>query len=243
MLSYEQTMEYISKAEQGDLSAKTILVQENENLIKSIVSKFKNKGESYEDLRQIAYLGFMKAINNFDMSFGVCFSTYLVPMVSGEIKRFLRDDGIIKISRIIKMNRLLINKFIEEYGDRNQGETPTIEEVSKALNIEEGDVIIALNCSKMTVSLNEKQDDDDSSGGLELIDKLGDDGEEEKMVDKIMLKALIEKLPLRDRKIILLRFFRDKTQTETAKELGISQVQVSRLESKIIQQLKNKIIN
>ena len=155
----------------------------------------------------------------------------------------MRIDKYLKISRIIKMNRLLINKFIEEYGDKNQGETPTIEEVSKALNIEEGDVIIALNCSKMTVSLNEKQDDDDSSGGLELIDKLGDDREEEKMVDKIMLKALIEKLPLRDRKIILLRFFRDKTQTETAKELGISQVQVSRLESKIIQQLKNKIIN
>ena len=243
MLSHEQTMQYVIKAKQGDLTAKSILVKENENLIKSIVSRFKNKGENYEDLQQIAYVGFIKAINNFDLSFGVCFSTYLVPMISGEIKRFLRDDGIIKVSRIIKMNKLQINRYIEEYRDKNMGETPTVEEVSHALNIEECDVIIALNCSKTPVSLFEKQEDDDSGNGIELIDKLGDDTLEEKMIDKIMLKSLIEKLPVRDRKIILLRFFRDKTQTETAKELGISQVQVSRLESKIIAQLKSKIIN
>lgn len=240
MLSYEQTMQYILEAKKGDLNAKTILIKENENLIKCLVGKFRNKGESYEDLKQIAYVGFIKAINNFDISYGVCFSTYLVPMITGEIKRFLRDDGIIKVSRIIKMQRLQISNFIENYKINNQGNAPTLETVSQALNIDEADVIIALNCAKMPVSLYEKQDDDED-GGVELIDKLADLTQEEKMIDKLMLKNLIERLPVRDRKIILLRFFRDKTQSETAKELGISQVQVSRLETKIINQLKSKI--
>ena len=239
MLSYDQTMEYITKAKKGDITAKTILITENENLIKSIVSKFKNKGENYEDLRQIAYVGFIKAINNFDMSYGVCFSTYLVPMITGEIKRFLRDDGIIKVSRIIKMQRLQVTRFIEDYKDKNAGDAPTVSQVSQALGMEEGEVITALNCAKMPLSLYEKQDDDEP--GIELIDKIGDETQEEKMINKIMIKTIIEQLPVRERKIILLRFFRDKTQTETAKELGISQVQVSRLESKIIKQLKNKI--
>lgn len=241
MLSYERTVEYILQAKNGDLNAKTILIKENENLIKCLVSKFKNRGESIEDLTQIAYVGFIKAINNFDLSFGVCFSTYLVPMISGEIKRFLRDDGLIKVSRIIKMNRIQINNYMEDYKDKHDGESPTIEQVSNALNIEESDVVMALNCAKSPISIYEKQDEDDPNGGIELIEKLGDETQEDKMIDKIMLKTLIEKLPLREKKIILMRFFRDKTQTETAKALGISQVQVSRLESKIIKQLKNKI--
>ena len=240
MLSYEQTMDYITKAKQGDISAKTILLQENENLIKCLVSKFKNKGESYEDLRQIAYVGFIKAINNFDMSYGVCFSTYLVPMIMGEIKRFLRDDGIIKVSRVIKTQRLHINNFVEQYRDQNEGESPTLEQISESLSIDIGDVVLALNCAKVPLSLYESQDDDDSGGGIELIDKISDDSEE-KMIDKIMLKDLIERLSVREQKLILLRFYRDKTQCETAKALGISQVQVSRLESKIISQLKSKI--
>ncbi len=240
MLSYQQTMEYITKAKEGDLDAKKILLDENENLIKCLVGKFKNKGENYEDLKQIAYLGFMKAIKNFDLSYGVCFSTYLVPMIMGEIKRFLRDDGIVKISRVIKMQRQQINKYLEEYKIKNDGESPTIENISKNLNIDEGDVVVALTSCKATVSLFEKIEDDDS-GGLELIDKISDDGVEEKMIDKIMLKTLIDQLPMRDKKIIILRFFRDKTQSETAKALGVSQVQVSRLENKIINNLKQKI--
>ncbi len=240
MLSYEQTMEYIAKAKQGDLSAKSILIQENENLINCLVAKFKNKGETLDDLKQIAYVGFIKAINNFDFSYEVCFSTYLVPMIMGEIKRFLRDDGIIKVSRMIKMQRLHINNFIEDYKNKNGGNSPTIEQISDNLSIEVDDVILALNCSQQPLSLYEKQDEDDSGGGIELIDKIGDDSEE-KMINTIMLKTLIQTLPLRDQKLILLRFFRDKTQSETAKLLGISQVQVSRLENKIMQKLKTKI--
>ena len=241
MLSYQQTMEYITKAKVGDVEAKQILLDENENLIKCLVGKFKNKGENYEDLKQIAYLGFMKAIKNFDLSYGVCFSTYLVPMIMGEIKRFLRDDGIVKISRVIKMQRQQINRYLEEYKIKNDGESPTIENISKTLNIDEGDVVVALTSCKATVSLFEKVEDDDSSGGLELIDKISDEGLEEKMIDKIMLKTLIDELPTRDKKIIILRFFKDKTQSETAKALGVSQVQVSRLENKIINALKQKI--
>ena len=242
MLSYEQTMDYIVKAKAGDVYAKELLITENENLIKSLVSKFKNKGENYEDLKQIAYVGFIKPINNFNLSYGVCFSTYLVPMIIGEIKRFLRDDGIIKVSRVIKMQRLQINTYIEEYKNANNGNSPTIEEVSTALAINEEDVVLALNSAKIPLSIYDKQDDDDSDNAPELIEKLGDNSrEEEKMIDKIMLKTLISQLPLRDQKIIILRFFRDKTQSETAKALGISQVQVSRLESKIFERLKVKI--
>ncbi|MBE5764328.1 MAG: SigB/SigF/SigG family RNA polymerase sigma factor [Clostridiales bacterium] len=242
MLSYDQTMDFILKAKNGDINAKEQLITENENLIKSLVSRFKNKGENYEDLKQIAYVGFIKAINNFDISYGVCFSTYLVPMVIGEIKRFLRDDGIIKVSRVIKMQRLQINNFIEAYKNANNGNSPTIEEVSKSLNISEEEIVLALNCAKIPLSLYDKQEDDDSDNSPELLEKIGDNSrEEEKMIDKIMLRGLIDELPLREQKIILLRFFRDKTQSETAKVLGISQVQVSRLESKIIGKLKQKI--
>ncbi len=242
MLSYDQTMDFILKAKNGDINAKEQLITENENLIKSLVSRFKNKGENYEDLKQIAYVGFIKAINNFDISYGVCFSTYLVPMVIGEIKRFLRDDGIIKVSRVIKMQRLQINNFIEAYKNANNGNSPTIEEVSKSLNINEEEIVLALNCAKIPLSLYDRQEDDDSDNSPELLEKLGDNSrEEEKMIDKIMLRGLIDELPLREQKIILLRFFRDKTQSETAKVLGISQVQVSRLESKIIGKLKQKI--
>lgn len=242
MLSYDQTMDFILKAKNGDINAKEQLITENENLIKSLVSRFKNKGENYEDLKQIAYVGFIKAINNFDISYGVCFSTYLVPMVIGEIKRFLRDDGIIKVSRVIKMQRLQINNFIEAYKNANNGNSPTIEEVSKSLNISEEEIVLALNCAKIPLSLYDRQEDDDSDNSPELLEKLGDNSrEEEKMIDKIMLRGLIDELPLREQKIILLRFFRDKTQSETAKVLGISQVQVSRLESKIIGKLKQKI--
>lgn len=241
MLSFEKTNEYLIKAKAGDMQAKGILIKENENLIKSLVRKFKNKGETYEDLYQIACVGFIKAINNFDLSFGVRFSTYLVPMITGEIKRFLRDDGLIKVSRIIKQQRLLINNYIESFKNENLGESPTIEQVCRALKMEESEVVMALDSAKMPISIYDKQDDDDS--GLELIDKIAEQGEEEKMVDRIMLKTMIDELPLRDKKIILLRYFRDKTQTETAKALGVSQVQVSRLENKIIKKLKSKIAN
>lgn len=241
MLSFDETNNYLIKAKAGDMNAKTVLIKENENLIRSIVKRFKNKGEQYDDLYQIACVGFIKAINNFDFSFGVRFSTYLVPMISGEIKRFLRDDGIIKVSRIIKTQRLQIVKYVEDYKKSHMGDSPTIEEVATALSLEKSDVVLALDSAKIPISIYEKQEESDN--GIELIEKIPNDDDEDKMVDKIMLKTIIDKLPTRDRKLILLRYFRDKTQSETAKALGVSQVQISRLETKIIEKLKKQISN
>ena len=240
MLSYDQTMDFILKAKNGDINAKEQLITENENLIKSLVSRFKNKGENYEDLKQIAYVGFIKAINNFDISYGVCFSTYLVPMVIGEIKRFLRDDGTIKVSRLIKAQAVQINRFIEEYSSKNAN-TPSVDEISTALNISREDIVLALDSSKMPLSLSEPVDDKDGEKSAELADKISSDEREEDMVDKILLKSLIEKLPPREKKIIIMRYYRDNTQSEIAKELGVSQVQVSRIENKIINSFKQQI--
>lgn len=238
MLSFEQTTELLKRAKEGDINAKSVLVSENENLIRSIVKRFIGKGECYDDLYQIACVGFLKAINNFDLSFGVRFSTYLVPMVIGEIKRYLRDDGMIKVSRVIKMQRLKINRFVEKYKDEHMGDSPTIDEVCASLDMERSDVVMALDSVKMPLSLFEKQDDED---GMELIDKIPSSDDEDKLVDKIMLRSLIDGLPVRERKILLLRFFKDKTQSETAKAVGVSQVQVSRIEAKIMEQLKKKL--
>ena len=238
MLSFEQTNELLKRAKEGDINAKSVLVSENENLIRSIVKRFIGKGECYDDLYQIACVGFLKAINNFDLSFGVRFSTYLVPMVIGEIKRYLRDDGMIKVSRVIKMQRLKINRFVEKYKDEHMGDSPTIDEVCASLDMERSDVVMALDSVKMPLSLFEKQDDED---GMELIDKIPSSDDEDKLVDKIMLRSLIDGLPARERKILLLRLFKDKTQSETAKAVGVSQVQVSRIEAKIMEQLKKKL--
>lgn len=240
MLSFEQTNELLKRAKEGDINAKSVLVSENENLIRSIVKRFIGKGECYDDLFQIACVGFLKAINNFDLSFGVRFSTYLVPMVIGEIKRYLRDDGMIKVSRVIKMQRLKINRFVEKYKDEHMGDSPTIDEVCASLDMERSDVVMALDSVKMPLSLFEKQDDED---GMELIDKIPSSDDEDKLVDKIMLRSLIDGLPVRERKILLLRFFKDKTQSETAKAVGVSQVQVSRIEAKIMEQLKKKLVD
>lgn len=239
MLSAEETVLHLRKAKQGDNSSKEILLENNTLLIKSIIRRFKNKGVEYDDLYQLGCIGFLKAINNFDESFGVRFSTYAVPMIIGEVKRFLRDDGAIKVSRVIKTQARAINSFIENYNGAG-GETPTIEEISAALNMEREDVILALDSSKMPLSLSETLDDG-ADKKIELIDKIASDDKEDDMVDKILLESVIEKLPPREKKIIFMRYYRDNTQSEIAEALGVSQVQVSRIESKIIKQIREGI--
>lgn len=238
MLSQEETVLHIRKAKHGDNSSKEVLLENNSLLIKSVIRRFKNKGVEYEDLYQLGSIGFLKAINNFDESFGVRFSTYAVPMIIGEVKRFLRDDGAIKVSRIIKMNAKAINKYIEEHEGEN-GETPTVEEISEKLGIDKEDVVLALDSAKMPVSLSEAIDDGDDKK-LELIDKIASDYKEDDMVDKILLESIIEKLPPREKKVVIMRYYRDSTQSEIAKALGVSQVQVSRIESRIIKEIKEK---
>ncbi len=236
MLSDIETFEHIRLAKNGDELSKEILIRNNVLLIKSIANRFRNKGVDYDDLFQLGSMGLLKAIYNFDESFNVKFSTYAVPMIIGEIKRFLRDDGEIKISRIIKYNAYKISRFTEEYQSKN-GVEPTVEEISKNLNIELEDVVLALDSSKMTVSLYETSIDNEEKT-QSLIDKIPSSESEDSKVESIYVKQLLSKLSEREKTVIILRYFRDKTQGEVSKILGVSQVQVSRLENKIMKKLK-----
>ena len=240
MLNAEETILYLRKAKAGDADAKEILLQNNVLLIKSIIKRFKNKGVDYDDLYQLGCVGFLKAIKNFDEKFGVVFSTYAVPMIIGEVKRFLRDDGTIKVSRMIKSQAILINRYIQSRNAEN-GETPTLDEISVALNMEREDVVLALDSAKMPLSLSGTIDDGSDDKKVELVDKLPSNEREDDMVDKILLRSMIEKLPERERKVIIMRYHRDNTQSEIAEALGVSQVQISRIENKIIKQFKSQI--
>lgn len=237
MLNQEQTLDYIRKAKNKDENAKEILFNNNSALIKSIIRRFCGKGVEYDDLYQIACIGFLKAINNFDESFNVKFSTYTVPMIIGEIKRYIRDNGAIKVSRTIKILANKINRFIDEY-QLKHATSPSIEIISETFNVSQDEVVIALDSAKMPLSIFDKFEDDED--GQELIDKIASVDNEDRTLDKIHLSTIIEKLTERERNLVILRYFNDKTQSEIAKSLGVSQVQVSRLESKIIDKIRQK---
>lgn len=237
MIDAEKTKELILLSQSGDIEAKEILLKENIPLIKSIVKRYKGKNIEYDDLMQLGSLGLVKAINNFNPDFGVRLSTYAVPMITGEIKRFIRDDGAIKVSRALKTMSYKIGKFVEEY-QQNNAKEPEISVIAKQFDIDEQEVVYILDSSKMPVSIYEKNDDDN---GKCLIDRLSDSTTEEDMLDKLTLKDCIQKLPQREKLLIVLRYYKDKTQSEIAKILGVSQVQVSRLESKIIEKLKKQL--
>lgn len=237
MLDQDILLDYIRKAKKGDESAKEVIFTSNMPLIKSIVRRFCNKGVEYDDLYQIACIGFLKAINNFDESFGVKFSTYSVPMIIGEIKRFIRDNGAIKVSRTLKILANKINRFIFEY-QTTHSESPSIELIANRFGVSSDDVVVAMDSAKMPLSLHEKFDDEDD--GQELIEKLPCIDDEDKMIDKIHISNIIEGLSEREKKIIVLRYFRDRTQGEIAECLGVSQVQISRLENKIIDKIRLK---
>ena len=237
MLNQELMLDYIRKAKNGDEGAKDIIFINNTPLIKSIVRRFKNKGIEYDDLYQIACVGFLKAINNFDEKFGVKFSTYSVPMIIGEIKRYIRDNGAIKVSRTLKILANKINRFIDEY-QANHNKSPSVELIAEKFEVNPEEVVFALDSSKMPLSIYDKFDEDDE--GQELIEKITCCDGEETMLTKIHLSNIIEGLSEREQKIIILRYFRDKTQSEIAESLGVSQVQISRLENKIIDKMRLK---
>ncbi len=238
MLGQEETLDLIKKAQAGDENAKETLVNENSPLIKSVIRWFKDKGVENDDLYQLGCMGFLKAINRFDCSYNVKFSTYVVPMVVGEIKRFMRDDGAVKVSRAIKGLNIKINKFVETFLMQN-GKKATIVDIAEHFKISEQEVVMAMDSAKMPVSLYTPFDDGDEDG-LTIIDRF-DGQENEDFVDKFALKDIIENLEERDKKIILMRYFYDKTQSEIAERLGVSQVQVSRLENKILENLRKKL--
>lgn len=218
----------------GDDNAKEKLIQENMPLIKSIVKRFKGRLE-YDDLMQLGAMGFTKAMMGFDEKFGVRFSTYAVPMITGEIKRFLRDDGVIKVSRYSKILAYKISAYIDQI-EKSGAPSPTVDELAKTFDCDLGDIILALDSSRMVLSLNETLDEDED---LTLGDKIADKNTPENDLNKLIIKDAVQNLPERERKIIYLRYFRDKTQSDVATELGVSQVQVSRLENKILAKIKD----
>lgn len=239
MLDVEATNEYIEKAKAGDASAKETLLKENENLIKSIVRRYLNKGVEYDDLYQLAGMGLLKAINGFDASFGVRFSTYAVPMISGEIKRFMRDDGSIKVSRQIKATARAINAFVEEYAAAN-GVQPSVKIISEKFRMPESEVVFTMGSTRMPISLFAQSDYKDEKSQL-LLDKLPVEDKQEDILDLLELRSAISDLPDRDRKVIMLRYFRDMTQSEVACMMGVSQVQVSRIENRIMESFRKKL--
>lgn len=238
-LTQEETNQLVKEARNGSENAKEKLVQGNFPLIKSIVKNYQNKGVDYEDLYQIGCVGFLKAINNFDEKYEVKFSTYAVPMIAGEIKRFLRDDGSIKVSRAIKALWLKIRAYLDELKKIGLDE-PGVEELAKRFDVEVADVIVAMDASQSLISLN-AQIDEGSNNSQSVLDRIPVEDKSDQMLDKILLKEAINQLPDREKKILLLRYFRGKTQSEVAQLLGVSQVQVSRIETKIIEKLKNRL--
>lgn len=240
MLDFADTLILIDKAQKNDEAAKEKLVNENSPLIKSVVKRYINKGVEYEDLYQIGSLGFLKAIQNFNKDFNVKFSTYAVPMIAGEIKRYLRDTGIIKVSRSVKQLSVQINKFIEEYVSVNY-KSPDILTIADRFNVSSQEIVFAMESSINPLSLYSQVGGEGEDSTQMLIEKIPDDKPIEKQMDYFLLLSIVKELSPRDKKIIIMRYFRDKTQREIADILGVSQVQVSRLESKILNQIKMKM--
>lgn len=234
------TLELIRMSREGDKEARDRVVTENVGLVWSIVRRFANRGHEMEDLFQIGSIGLIKAIDKFDYSFEVRFSTYAVPMITGEIKRFLRDDGMIKVSRSIKETATKIRAYRERYCNAN-GKEPTIDDMENELDITKDQILMALETSTEVESLYKTIYQGDGSP-IYLIDKLAETKDEnENMINKLALKEIIATLDEREQEIIKLRYFKDRTQTDIAKELGISQVQVSRMEKRILKVLRDRL--
>ncbi len=218
------------------------LIKENNGLIWSIVRRFINRGYEVEDLYQIGCIGFIKSIKRFDTNFEVKLSTYSVPYILGEIKRFIRDDGPIKVSRSIKELNIKINELKKHYLLKT-GKDITIEEICKELKVDKEDVVIAMESNNVIESIEGAASSEDKDGRqLTIFDKISTGKNEEEIItNRMVVNQLINELEDRDKELILLRFFKEKTQTEVAKILGISQVQVSRIERRILNSMKIKL--
>ncbi len=238
MQCYEQNIQLIKQAQNGDQHAKDLLIQQNYPLVKSVIKRYCNKGVEYEDLFQLGCVGFIKAVNNFDTNYDVKFSTYAVPMIAGEVKRFLRDDGYIKVSRAIKTLSINIKQFIKVSQQKN---TPIdIDTIANHFNIDPQEVVFAMDASKYPVSIFSPLDNEDDEGST-IAERIKDDQDLNKDLNHLVLKQLIKNLTPREQKIIILRYYRDKTQSEVAKIMGVSQVQVSRIENKILKAFKQNL--
>jgi RNA polymerase sporulation-specific sigma factor len=233
----EGIIELIRRSQHGDKEAQDILVRNNIGLVSTIVKKFMNRSYEYEDLFQIGCIGLIKAIRNFNSNFNVKFSTYAVPMIMGEIKRFIRDDGIIKVSRNLKETAKKV-RIVKERLTKEYGRDVTIQEIAQEMCITSEDVVMSLESLHTPEYLYEVIHQDDGAPVL-LIDKIGeakDYGSD--VVDKVALKDMVNSLEPKARQIIILRYFKDMTQSQISEILGISQVQVSRIEKKVLEYLR-----
>ncbi len=237
-LAYEETKELIRRAQAGDGEAQERLTVSNTALVKSIVKRYMNRHVEYDDLFQIGCMGLVKAIRNFDLSYDVRFSTYAVPMIAGEIKRFLRDDGMIKVSRSLK-ELAAQAAAVRERLSAELGRDVGVAEIAEALRADAEDVAAALEAARPHMSIYEPAYGDDSDALM--LDRVQNGADEMgETLNRVLLKELLGSLEPRERAIILMRYFSDKTQNQIAAEMGISQVQVSRLESKILKKLRER---
>ena len=238
----EEDIQKIEKAQSGDKKALEELIEENNGLIWSIVKRFYGRGHEPEDLYQIGCLGFIKSIKRFNTDFEVKLSTYAVPYMIGEIKRYIRDDGPVKVSRSIKDLGIKIRELQREKMNK-QGKEPKIQEIAKELNVDLDDVILAMEATNSVESIEGTKHINNKDGkSISLLDTLSTEkNEEETITNKLVIGQLIKDLKDREKEIILLRYYKEKTQAQVAKILGISQVQVSRLERKILENMRKKM--
>lgn len=233
----------IKLAQKGDKDALAFLVESNQGLIWSIVKRFTGRGYDTEDIYQIGAMGLVKAIRNFDIKYEVKLSTYAVPYIMGEIKRFLRDDGPVKISRSLKDLHRKIVEIQKEYIAK-KGRDPTLGELSKILRTPKEEITLALESSLPINSIEENlYSDNKSNNSINIIETISTNKDEATLItNKIAINKMINELEARDKQLILLRYFKDKTQSEVARILGISQVQVSRIEKKILNKMKKELV-
>lgn len=237
-LKDHEVKELIERSQAGDQEARDLIVQKNMRLVWSVVQRFINRGYEPDDLFQIGCIGLLKSVDKFDLSYDVKFSTYAVPMIIGEIQRFIRDDGTVKVSRSLKETGNKIRKVKDDLTKRF-GRAPTITEIADELEITPEDVVLAQEASRTPSSIHETVYENDGDP-ITLLDQIADHSEA-KWFDKIALQEAIRGLDERERLIVYLRYYKDQTQSEVAGRLGISQVQVSRLEKKILQQMKEQM--
>ena len=237
LLKEKTKEELLKKVKQGDMNAREELINGNLRLVLSVIQKFSSRGEDPDDLFQVGCIGLIKSIDNFDISQNVRFSTYAVPMIIGEIKRYLRDNNAIRVSRSIKDTAYKAMQAKEELINKNHKE-PTVSEIAEKLGIPEEEVVIALESIVEPLSLYEPIYSD---GGdtIFVLDQIGDKNDDRNWLDEIMLKESIKNLSEREKNILTLRFMQGKTQMEVSREIGISQAQVSRLEKSAILKIKN----
>ena len=236
----DHTLALIGRSHQGDKEARDTLFKENTGLIYSVAKRFLGRGVEMEDLFQIGSIGLLKAVDHFDPSYKVRFSTYAVPMIVGEIKRFLRDDGILKVSRSLKENCGRIYQAKEKL-EKELGREPGLDEIAAEVELSLEEVILALESTAEVESLHKTIYQGDGND-ISLMDRLPEkENGQEQALDRIFLDEMLQSLDARERQLIGMRYFQNRTQTEIAAELGVSQVQVSRMEKRILKKLKEKI--